>query len=56
MTIVIGAAAAIVGGLIADAIGFGDTEGIDWIKLFIQVGLAAVGVSVYIGRAAGSNT
>lgn len=50
MTIVIGAAAAIVGGLIADWIGVGDTSGIDWIKLFIQVGLAAVGVSLYIGR------
>ncbi len=51
MTIVIGAAAAIVGGLIADAMGVGDTSGIDWIKLFIQVALAAVGVSVYIGMA-----
>lgn len=56
MTIVIGAVAAIVGGLIADALGVGDTSGIDWIKLFIQVGLAAVGVSVYIGRAAGSSS
>ncbi len=51
MTILIGAVAAIVGGLIADALGVGDTSGIDWIKLIIQVGLAAVGVAVYIGRA-----
>jgi uncharacterized membrane protein YeaQ/YmgE (transglycosylase-associated protein family) len=54
MTIIIGAVAAIVGGLIADALGVGDTPGVDWIKLSIQVGLAAVGVSIYIGRAAGS--
>lgn len=51
MTIIIGAVAAIVGGLIADALNVGDTSGIDWIKLFIQVGLAAVGVAVYVGRA-----
>lgn len=56
MTIVVGAVAAIVGGLIADALGVGDTSGIDWIKLFIQVGLAAVGVSIYIGRAGGSTS
>jgi uncharacterized membrane protein YeaQ/YmgE (transglycosylase-associated protein family) len=56
MTIVIGAVAAIVGGLIADALGVGDTPGVDWIKLFIQVGLAAVGVSIYIGRAGGSTS
>ncbi len=51
MTIVIGAIAAIAGGFLADALGVGDTSGIDWIKLFIQVGLAAVGVAVYIGMA-----
>jgi uncharacterized membrane protein YeaQ/YmgE (transglycosylase-associated protein family) len=56
MTIIIGAVAAIVGGLIADALGVGDTPGVDWIKLFIQVGLAAVGVSIYIGRAGGSTS
>ena len=36
-TILVGAAAAIVGGFIADVIGVGDTSGIDWIKLFIQL-------------------
>lgn len=56
MTILIGAVAAIVGGLIADAVGVGETSGIDWIKLFIQIGLAAVGVAVYIGRAGGEAT
>ena len=43
-TILVGAAAAIVGGFIADIIGVGDTSGIDWIKLFIQVGLAVAGI------------
>lgn len=47
MTIVIGAIAAIIGGFIADWLGVGETEGIDWIKLAIQVGLAAVGVIIY---------
>lgn len=51
MTILIGAAAAILGGFIAQALGVGDTAGIDWIKLAIQVGLAAVGVGLYVGAA-----
>lgn len=50
MTILIGAAAAIVGGFIADAIGVGETPGVDWIKLAIQVGLAALGVVIYAGQ------
>jgi uncharacterized membrane protein YeaQ/YmgE (transglycosylase-associated protein family) len=49
-TIVIGIIAALIGTFIANAIGVGDTSGIDWIKLTIQVVLAAVGVSLYAGR------
>ena len=49
-TIVIGIIAALIGTFVANAIGVGDTSGIDWIKLAIQVVLAAVGVSVYAGR------
>jgi uncharacterized membrane protein YeaQ/YmgE (transglycosylase-associated protein family) len=49
MTIVIGAVGAIVGGFIADALGVGDTGGIDWIKLLIQVGVAALAVLIYGG-------
>jgi uncharacterized membrane protein YeaQ/YmgE (transglycosylase-associated protein family) len=49
-TIVIGIIAALIGTFIANAIGVGDTSGIDWIKLAIQVVLAAVGVSLYAGR------
>lgn len=49
-TILIGAAAAFVGGLIASLLGVGDTEGIDWIKLVIQVAAAAGGVTIYLNR------
>lgn len=49
MTVAIGIVAALVGGFIANALGVGNTNGIDWIKLTIQVVLAAVGVSLYTG-------
>ncbi len=44
LTIGVGIAAALVGGLIADWLGVGDTDGIDWIKHLIQLALAVVGV------------
>jgi uncharacterized membrane protein YeaQ/YmgE (transglycosylase-associated protein family) len=47
MTIVIGAVGAIAGGFIADALEVGTTDGIDWIKLAIQVGVAVVVVLIY---------
>jgi uncharacterized membrane protein YeaQ/YmgE (transglycosylase-associated protein family) len=43
VTIAIGIVAALVGSLIASALGVGETRGIDWIKLIIQVALAAAG-------------
>lgn len=48
-TIVVGFLAAVIGGLVAEAFGLADTDGIDWIKLAIQVGLAVVGVGFYSG-------
>jgi uncharacterized membrane protein YeaQ/YmgE (transglycosylase-associated protein family) len=48
-TVLIGVAAALVGTFIARLLGVADTPGIDWIELVIQVGLAAVGVSLYVG-------
>lgn len=51
-TVLFGIVAALIGTFIANALGVGDTNGIDWIKLTIQVGLAAIGVSVYAGRRA----
>ena len=50
LTIAIGIVAALVGSLIASALGVGDTSGIDWIKLIIQVALAAAGVALVAGR------
>lgn len=47
MTIVLGAVGAIVGGFVYDALGGEPTSGIDWIKLLIQVGVAAVVVLIY---------
>ncbi len=47
MTIGIGAVGAIGGGLIYGAFGGGETSGVDWIKLFIQVAVAAILVVIY---------
>lgn len=55
MTIVIGAIGAFVGGLIAQWLGVGETDGIDWIKHAIQVGVAAVAVIIY-GSMTGRST
>jgi len=54
-TILVGAGAAILGGLIADWIGVGSTAGIDWIKLIIQVALAAGGVLLFAGTSESSS-
>jgi uncharacterized membrane protein YeaQ/YmgE (transglycosylase-associated protein family) len=50
LTIVIGIVAALIGSLIASALGVGSTSGIDWIELFLQIALAAVGVMLVAGR------
>ncbi len=50
LTILIGIVAALIGSLVASALGVGDTSGIDWIKLIIQVALAAAGVALVAGR------
>ena len=49
MTIVLGAIGAIIGGFVYDALGGSDTSGIDWIKLLVQVAVAAVVVAIYGG-------
>ena len=48
-TIGVGFVAALVGGLVAEAFGLADTDGIDWIKFAIQLSLAVVGVGFYSG-------
>lgn len=47
MTILVGAVGAIVGGFLSDALGIGATTGVDWIKLGVQVGVAAVAIWLY---------
>jgi uncharacterized membrane protein YeaQ/YmgE (transglycosylase-associated protein family) len=49
MTVVIGVAAALLGTGIASVFGVANTPGIDWIELILQIGLAAIGVSVVSG-------
>ena len=49
--VAIGIVAALVGAFIAQALGVGNTGGIDWIKLVLQVVLAAIGVSAFAGFA-----
>jgi uncharacterized membrane protein YeaQ/YmgE (transglycosylase-associated protein family) len=53
-TVLIGIVAALTGTFIAGALGVGDTNGIDWIKLIIQVVLAAIDVSVFASTKARS--
>ncbi len=55
LTIVIGVLAAVLGTLVAAALGVADTRGIDWIELLIQVGFAAVGVAAVAGTYRGRN-
>jgi uncharacterized membrane protein YeaQ/YmgE (transglycosylase-associated protein family) len=49
LTLVIGVVAALLGTVIARAAGFGDTGGIDWRELLLQILLAAVGVALVAG-------
>jgi len=46
LTLLIGVVAALVGTVLANAIGVSDTSGIDWIELILQVALAAGGVAI----------
>ena len=49
LTMLIGVAAALLGTVLARALGVVDTKGFDWIELFIQVALAAIGVALVVG-------
>lgn len=49
LTILVGIVAAIIGTAIAQAVGVAVTDGIDWIELVFQVGLAALGVALIAG-------
>ncbi|NJP35621.1 GlsB/YeaQ/YmgE family stress response membrane protein [Micromonospora thermarum] len=49
LTLLIGVVAAILGTLVAGALGVDDTRGVDWIELAIQVAFAAIGVTIAAG-------
>jgi hypothetical protein len=49
LTLLVCVVAALIGTLIASALGVAATRGIDWIELIIQVALAAIGVSIVAG-------
>ena len=51
LTMVIGVVAALLGTVIANAVGVGNTRGFDWIELLFQVVLAAIGVALVAGLA-----
>jgi uncharacterized membrane protein YeaQ/YmgE (transglycosylase-associated protein family) len=49
LTIVVGIVAALLGSVIAGALGVRDTSGVDWTELLIQIVLAAIGVALVAG-------
>jgi uncharacterized membrane protein YeaQ/YmgE (transglycosylase-associated protein family) len=50
LTMVIGVVAALLGTVVARALGIAtETSGIDWLELLIQVALAAIGVGLVAG-------
>lgn len=49
LTILIGILAALLGTIVAGALGVAETRGIDWIEIALQVVFAAVGVAVVSG-------
>lgn len=49
LTLLIGILAALLGSLVAGALGVAETRGVDWIELALQVVLAAVGVGIVDG-------
>ncbi|GAA2374441.1 transglycosylase [Catellatospora methionotrophica] len=49
LTILVGIVAALIGTAIAQAVGVAVTDGIDWIELVFQIGLAALGVALIAG-------
>ncbi|GAA3220358.1 GlsB/YeaQ/YmgE family stress response membrane protein [Actinocorallia longicatena] len=49
LTVGVGIVAAVLGTIIAQNVGVATTDGIDWIELAFQVGLAAVGVAIVAG-------
>ena len=49
MTILLGIAGAVVGSLVYGLFGGKDTAGVDWIRLLVEVVVAAIFVWIYVG-------
>ncbi|GAA0812503.1 GlsB/YeaQ/YmgE family stress response membrane protein [Spirilliplanes yamanashiensis] len=49
LTMLIGVAAALLGTVLANALGVNNTRGVDWVELLFQVVLAAIGVALVAG-------
>ena len=49
LTVVIGIAAALLGTWLAQQVGVATTNGVDWIEILFQIGLAAVGIGLVTG-------
>ena len=47
--ILIGMASMVLGSLLANLFGLGDTQGVDWMELLIQLMLAVAGVAIVAG-------
>ncbi|MBA9001127.1 MULTISPECIES: GlsB/YeaQ/YmgE family stress response membrane protein [Thermomonospora] len=57
LTIGVGIVAALLGTALAQSVGVATTDGIDWIELVFQIGLAAIGVALVAGfRRRGTRT
>ncbi|MEU8125423.1 GlsB/YeaQ/YmgE family stress response membrane protein [Spirillospora sp. NPDC049024] len=46
MTVIVGIVAALIGTAVAQQVGVATTNGIDWIELVFQIGLAVIGVAI----------
>jgi uncharacterized membrane protein YeaQ/YmgE (transglycosylase-associated protein family) len=51
LTMLIGVGAALLGTVLARALGVAESRGVDWIELLFQVVLAAIGVALVAGMA-----
>jgi uncharacterized membrane protein YeaQ/YmgE (transglycosylase-associated protein family) len=49
LTIVIGILGALIGTWLAQQVGVATTDGIDWIEILFQIGVAAVGIALVSG-------
>jgi uncharacterized membrane protein YeaQ/YmgE (transglycosylase-associated protein family) len=49
LTIIIGIVAALLGTWLAQLVGVATTDGIDWIEIVFQVGLAVIAIALFAG-------